>query len=250
MKRSFWFTMRCVAFSSAISLTLPITSSAQNTNKNVDMFTLEQVPYGFVTPNGEKKGVFYEILSEIMSVSHIGTSNNLIPFKRVVARIDAKENFCTIAANDEENIALFDLVEPIGFQLSAGILPGPGIDLNDYSNLKDIRIAVPLGAYINEKFHNDTNIIKVSSSKYDNAIKMLKSGRVDAVAGAMPALMYLAQKQGINKEYFGKPLIFKPLDIYLLCSYGLAPDVRAELKKTLIDLKSEGGIQQILDSYF
>jgi ABC-type amino acid transport substrate-binding protein len=239
-----------VFISSAILLTLPLSSSANSRNKDVDMITLGQVPYGFVTPEGEKKGAFYDILNEIMSVSHIGNSNRLIPFKRVLAQITAHKNVCTIAANDNENKAVFDLVEPVGFKLSAGVLPGPAIDLNDYSNLKGIRIAVPLGAYISEKFHDDQDLIKVTSSKYTNAMKMLKTGRVDAVAGAMPALMYISQTQGIDKKYFGKPLVLQSYDVYLLCSYDLAEDARSILKKTLIELKSNGKIKQILDSYF
>jgi len=231
-------------------LTFPVLSFSQNTHKKIDMVTLGQIPYGFVTSKGENKGVFYEILNEIISISQIGSSHKLIPFKRVVAKMKAKQTFCTIASNDDENIALFDLVEPIGFTIFAGILPGPNIDLNDYSKLKGLRIAVPLGAYISKRFKNDNNLLKIASSKYTNAIKMLKSGRVDAVAGAMPALMYISKTQGIEQAYFGKPLLLKSYDMYLLCSYDLPKDTRRILKQTIIDLKSKGKIQQILDSYF
>jgi len=250
MKRSFWPAFNSILFSSLILLTLPQHSSASSETKEVEMITLAQVPYGFLTSKGENKGVFYEILNEIISVSKIGNSHQLIPFKRVVARMKAKQNFCTIAANDDENKSLFDLVEPIGFKLSAGILPGPNIDLNDYSKLKGLRIAVPLGAYISEKFNKDNNLLKVPSSKYTNAIKMLKSSRVDAVAGAIPALMYISKTQSIEQTYFGKPLLLKSYDVYLLCSHDLQTETRHILKKTLIELKSKGKIQQILDSYF
>jgi len=231
-------------------LTFPLTCLAQEVKKNLDMVTLGQIPYGFSTAEGELKGAFYEILNEIMVVSKIGNANNILPFKRVLARIRADKKFCTIAANDDDNTPLFDLVEPIGFKMVTGVLPAPTIELNDYSNLKGISIAVPLGAFISDKFNNDNTLIKVSSSKYDNAIKMLKSDRVDAVAGSIPALMYITKKQGIDKNYFGKPLLLQSFDVYLLCSYGLSPEVRSSLKKTLIELKSKGKVQQILNDYF
>ena len=66
----------------------------------------------------------------------------------------------------------------------------------------------------------------------------------------MPALMYIAKTQGIDKKNFGKPLVFESFDVYLLCSYGLDTEVRRVLKHTLIDLKSQGEIQKILNHYF
>jgi len=228
---------------------MPVASSSQATPINVDMLTLSQIPYGFVKPDGKTTGVLYEILNNIMAVSGVEKTNNIVPFKRVLARIHAKQQFCTIAAGTSQSAELFDLVEPIGYKMSAGVLPAKGIDLVNYASLKNIQIAAPLGAYVDKRFNNDTSLQKVVSSKYVNAMKMLISGRVDAVAGAIPALTYIAKTQGMDKHSFGKPLVFEPFDVYLVCTYGIPSDIRQKLKNALVNLKSNGKVQQILKRY-
>jgi len=249
MKKKFGFSISCIILTLALLLAFPVASAEQEITSSLDMLTLSQIPYGFVTPEGETTGVLYQILNEVMVLSTIGKHNNLVPFKRGLAKIRAKHNFCTIAAGTTESAELFDLVEPIGYQMSAGILPAKGIDLVDYDSLKNLRIAVPLGAYIEERFNSDTNLHKIIPSKFVNAMKMLKSGRIDAVAGTIPALTYIAKTQGMDERSFGKPLIYDPFDLYLLCSYGIPTDVRYKLKKALKDLKAKGRVQQILERY-
>jgi ABC-type amino acid transport substrate-binding protein len=249
MKKKIGFLGRRALLMFALLLTFSVHSSELEAKKPLDMLTLSQIPYGFVTAEGDTSGVLYQILNEIMVLSTIGKYNNLVPFKRILAKIRAKHRFCTIAAGTTASAELFDLVEPIGYQMSAGILPVKGIDLVDHDSLKNLKIAVPLGAHIEEKFNNDNDLHKVIPSKFINAMKMLKSGRVDAVAGTMQALTYIAKTQGLTKDDFGKPLIYEPFDLYLLCSYGIAADIRYKLKNALIELKTKGKVQQILDNY-
>jgi len=249
MKQKFRAAVSRAIVKLTLLLALPVASLEQDAAKSLDMLTLNQIPYGFVTPAGETTGVLYQILNEIMALSNVGELNNIVPFKRILAKIRAKHHFCSIAAGTDASAELFDLVEPVGYQMTPAILPIKGIDLVDYGSLKNIRIAVPLGAYIDEKFNNDTSLQKVAPSKFANAMKMLRSDRVDAVAGTMQALTYIAKTQGMDKSYFGKPLLYKPFSLYLLCSYGISIDARGKLKKALVDLKANGRVQQILDSY-
>ena len=223
-----------------------LSSSNQGDLKNFNMLTLSQIPYGFVTPDGNTTGVLYEILNHVMALSGVGKSNDIIPFKRVLARINAKQQFCTIAANTPLSANVFDLVEPIGYQISAGILPAKGINLINYSNLKNLKIDTTLGAYIDERFNNDDSLKKVISSKYENAMKMLINGRVDAVAGAIPALAYIAKRQGLDQNSFGNPLVYDPYDLFLVCSYDIPADIRSKLKSALVNLKASGKVQKRL----
>ncbi len=233
----------------SLLFTFPALSSSQDIIKNFNMLTLSQIPYGFVTPEGKATGVLFEILNNVMSLSGVGKSNDIIPFKRVLARIHAKQQFCTIAANTPLTANAFDLVEPIGYKISAGILPAKGINLTNYSNLKNLRIATPLGAYIDERFNNDDSLQKVISSKYENAMKMLISGRVDAVAGAIPALTYIAKTKGLDRNSFGKPMVYDPFDFFLVCSFDIPSDIRYKLKDALIKLKTSGKVQEVMRRY-
>jgi len=249
MNKKFKLSISSTILSLTFVFVIPSASSKQDSTTKIDMLTLSQIPYGFVTPEGKTTGVLYEILNNIMALSGVEKPNNIVPFKRVLARIHAKQQFCTIAAGTSQSAELFDLVEPIGYRMSAGILPAKGIDLVNYASLKNIQIAAPLGAYVDKRFNNDTTLQKVVSSKYVNAMKMLINGRVDAVAGAMPALTYIAKTKGLSKHSFGKPLVFEPFDVYLVCTYGIPSDIRQKLKNALVKLKSNGKVHQILKRY-
>jgi len=80
-------------------------------------------------------------------------------------------------------------------------------------------------------------------------MKMLISGRVDAVAGAIPALTYIAKTHGLDRDSFGQPFVYEPYDLFLVCSYDIPPEIRYKLKEALINLKTSGKVQKILKRY-
>jgi len=212
------------------------------------MLIMNQTPYGFKTKEGKSTGVLYDILNEIIKSSGINKTITIVPTKRLLA-IMQENKVCTLVA-DTPDIVAFDLIEPVGFKLTAGILPGLGVKVDSYSSLKDKVIAVPLGIHFDKKFHKDNTLKKVRPPHYINAIKMLKKGRVDAVAGALPTLKYIAKKEGMNLMSFNKPLVLAQTEVYLVCTKDFKKNTRLKLKNAILELKSNGTIPKILVEYF
>ncbi|NQZ83421.1 MAG: transporter substrate-binding domain-containing protein [Colwellia sp.] len=232
----------CVFFSSSEQI---------KENKNdVIMITMEQIPYGYLSSEGKTIGVLYDILNEIIRDSGIGQVNQLMPPKRIFSYMMKKQKVCSLLAGVPSIVSNFDLIEPIGYELTAGILPKAGIKLVNYSDLKNITIAVPLGIKINSKFNSDASLIKVHPPEYLNAIRMLKKGRVDAIAGAVSNLLYIAKLEGMQLDVFDKPFVFSRIGVYLVCSKSLDKSIRNKLKQSVIRLKLAGIIQKTLDRYF
>jgi ABC-type amino acid transport substrate-binding protein len=231
-------------------LTVPVTSNAFNDNNNITMITMDQIPYGFRGTNGRTTGVLYDILNEIMIESGIEKKNEVLSPMRLIATMTTKNNVCTLVADTPEVISMFDVIEPIGYQLTAGILPRVGATLLNYSSLRKLTIAVPLGNYINEKFNNDNKLSIMASRNYSNAINLLKTGQVDAIAGAISTIRFVGKKEGMKTTDFGQPLLFSQNDIQLVCTKGLTKKVRRTLKNAVLKLKSNGEIQKIINGYF
>jgi len=236
-------------FTYFLGLFLLIPSYANSSDDSIKVMVMSQTPYGFITKDGQKTGVLYDILNQIIKTSRIGKSISIVPTKRLVAIMKETQKVCTIFANSPD-VSEFDYIEAIGFELTAGILPAKGIKLDNYSSLKNKVIAVPLGIIFDKKFHTDDTLIKVRPPHYINAIKMLKKGRVDAVAGALLTLRYIAKKEGMSPMFFDKPLLFGQANVYLVCTTNLNSSTREKLKKAVITLKSNGTIQRILTQYF
>jgi len=210
---------------------------------------MDQSPYGFTTKDGRKTGVLYDILNQILKTSGMNQPIGIVPTKRLLSILQNERKVCTIVA-DTPDVQVFDLIEPIGFKLTAGILPGIGIKLDNYSSLKNKVIAVPLGIIFDKRFHEDDTLKKVRPHHYTNAIKMLKTKRVDAVAGALLTLKYIAKKEGMNLMSFNKPLVLAQTEAYLVCTTDLEKANREKLKKSVIKLKLNGTIEKILIEYF
>lgn len=203
-----------------------------------------------MSEENKKTGVLYEILKEIKKLTNNSKEIQLYPAKRILLSSKQNNKICSIAANTPDVIESFNLIEPIGFNVTVGILPISGIKLSEYSDLSDKIIAVPLGIIFDEKFHNDKSLNKVHPPAYINGIRMLKKGRADAVAGAIPMLKYIAKKENISKSFFDKPLIMFEASMYLICNKSIKKEETDILKDALKKLKSNGKTQQILDNYF
>jgi polar amino acid transport system substrate-binding protein len=183
-------------------------------------------------------------------ISGLGLPVEIQPTKRLLATMIRGQKNCTILVDSPEVVESLDLVEPIGYKLSAGILPVAGVKLKDYSHLKNIKIAVPLGIIFDNRFHSDKTLAKVSTPLYINGIKLMQLGRVDAVAGAVSVLKFIAKQEGLGEHFFDHPLVFVESDLYLVCSFHLSKNERNKLQQAVIKLRLSGQAQKIINSYF
>ncbi len=213
------------------------------------MLTMDQIPYGYKDTNGKNTGVLFEIMNAIMQASGIGKKHTLIPSKRLGIKMISGSPVCVIVANTPD-VTLQSLVAPIGYSLKMGILPRVDSGITDYKSLTGKTVAVPLGVQFDTVFHNDKSIIKTSPPQYINAIKMLKVGRVDAVAGALINLKSIAISVGMQDKDLAPPIILTQNKMYLICSKEILLTTRQKLKETIKHLRSTGEIQTILRRYF
>ena len=211
---------------------------------------MEQVPYGFMNDNGEFEGVLYDVMNQIIEHSNIGDTNIVVPSKRIFLTMSTKKKSCALLANTPDISDSFVLIEPIGYPLLTGILPRAGIKLPNYASLQNRIIAIPLGIYFDERLDKDETLSILRPLKYTNAIKMLKLKRVDAVAGAIPSLLYIAKEEGMSANEFDEPLVFKSFEVMLVCTDDLTQDILVRLKQSVIYLRDSGIIQKIIDGYF
>jgi len=232
-----------------IFLLLPLPAHAVIGNNTFVMATLEQIPYGFKTSKGKVKGRLFDIMNEIINESGLKASNQLLPLQRLILELNKGEQLCTLIAKTFDTAKHFDLIEPIGIKLAAGVLPRKGLKLTNYASLKKSIIAVPLGVYFDKQFDSDNALTKIHSLGYDSAIQMLKYKQVDAVAGAIESLRYIAKHSSLTVSDFSTPLILSNLKIYLTCNRDTPDTVRQAMRAAIITLKKSGKIQQIHKLY-
>jgi len=224
-------------------------STFVNSEEEIGLFVMEQVPYGFVDDSGENTGVLFDIMHDISRYSEMNGLVKILPLKRLLAALLKDKKSCSLLADAPVVVENFDLIEPIGYQLLAGVLPVRGVKLNSYDDLKGPILAVPLGIQFDRKFNDDDSLNKVTPPQYIDAIRLMKRNRVQAVAGAIDVLRFLARKEGIALHFFGQPLIFIEKDLFLVCSKALTKNERKTLQQSVIELRTSGRIQQLFTDY-
>jgi len=229
-----------------IVLLLAPLAYSETMEKNYSMGSLEQIPYGFKEPNGKVRGILFDIMNEIIKQSGLSATNLLLPPKRLINELTRGVVSCSLLADTHYAQMLFDIIEPIGLKLPAGILPKKGVQLPNYEGLKNITIAIPLGIYFDDIFDKDEALTKVHPPQYLNSIRMLKYGRVDAVAGAIPSLLYIAKNEGMTNRDFGTPLILSNHEVNLTCRRSVNNNVREAMQTATKKLKKSGTIQGII----
>ncbi len=223
---------------------------AKDINSEIAMVTMDQIPYGFVSADGKHTGVLYDILNEIIRESDVGRINEITPPQRVFLQMISNKKTCSLVADLPSVVSNLDLIELIGYEVVFGILPKSGNDLIGYKDLTNLTIGIPLGMDVNDYIKNDIIFSIVSPPKYINAIRMMKKGRVDGVAGNLSALKYIARAEGMTAADFGTPFILQRNNVYLVCTSIITKESRQKLKKAVIKLKENGTIKTILKRYF
>jgi len=223
---------------------------AHSEKDDIAMLTLAQTPYGFTSTTGKTVGVLYDILNEIMVESGIGMYNAIAPSKRIYSYVERNKKFCSLFAGTPDALLNFTAIEPIGYEIDVGVLPRAGIDLSSYAQLEGIAVAVTYGVEFDKRFDADDSLSKVYPRTYLNGIRLFKAGRVDALAGSIPNILYSARQENVSRNDFDAPLIIKKLNIELFCTKDLDDKIRHRLQKAVKKLKSRGKIRSIINRYF
>jgi len=90
-----------------------------------------------------------------------------------------------------------------------------GTNFKSLDDLHDKTVATVRGAKYDDAFTADTKIIKYDTSRYEQSIKMLINGRLDAMIGPSIGLFFTAKKMGYSREKFGDVLVLNTKDTYL-----------------------------------
>lgn len=228
---------------------LPINISANQSIDKISMLTLELLPYGYNTPDGGKAGMLYDIMNGIMADSGVGIANKIKPAKRLINDFSKDNNVCAILMDSPLSRVLSTPVAEIGYKMSVGVIPKAGIELGKYSDLYKLKIAVPRWVVISKQFDTDKMLSKEITPKYLNALSMLKHGRVDAVAGVVPSLLYVARREGISREELGVPMLLVENDFILFCSAAIPMSIKEKLAASVTKLRNNGEIENVIANY-
>lgn len=226
-------------------ITLPCLAGAEELRFGI----MKQHPYGFYKDQ-KPQGYLYEIAQKVLDHAGFEGEPRIFPHQRLHVELKAGAHQCTFFATTAYVVENYNVYEGIGKTIEAVILPRGGLELNRYEDLRNLRIAVPRGVFIDPRFDKDDHLNKMPTLDYKSSMKMLLRQRVDAVVGAMDSLLFNMKELGMSQDLISKPLVFHSFEMVLACrKEGVDIKIIERLNQSIIQLKKEGVFKKIIAKY-
>jgi polar amino acid transport system substrate-binding protein len=218
-------------------------------SEELKFITLEVAPWAYQNKEtGSIEGIFPDIVKEIENRTGNTIAITLTPYARINRELEAGRQDCTMLIREKERDGITDLGELV-FYHPIGVVPSKRLELKKYEELHGLKVSVLRGLIITDRFSNDRGIQKEEDTYYEISLRKMRHGRVDAIAGAIPTIQYLAKKNGMH-DLLGDPLELSSEPIFLQCSHKTKKkDYIDGINKSIQSIKDDLSLDKILEFY-
>lgn len=247
--RSFVFqSRRSLVYSLALALMLIAPAPLSWAQTELRFITIDVAPWAFYDEQSrEFEGAFIEVVRELRQRTGYDISVSLTPFARVDREMESGGHDCTILVpRSEKTVVRGELVS----YHDVGIVPHKTISLAEYDDLHSLDISLLRGSAITERFDTDSELKKQYDTDYLIALRKLARQRIDAIAGALPTILYLAEKNNLD-QHLGQTLKLTEIPLVFQCS-RLSPNLEAMpvINRAIETMRDDGTIDKIKADYY
>lgn len=224
---------------------------ANDVENCLNFHVIKNSPMGYYNANGDLTGVHLEYLNAIEKQSGLCINKTLTPYPRIWESIKhGKHDGGIIFRSNSRD----DFVKYVGKikTVKTVVLPVKGAILRSYDDLKNLRIGKTKGTHLSERFDGDDSLNIIELTGYDQAAKMIRVGRIDAVAGSALVLSYQLNKHNvIDKIALENKLTLGEKEQWLqLAKTSRHQDKLLLMQKAIKELQAKGALTEILDKYY
>lgn len=224
------------------------TSSASDCLK---FHVIENAPMGYLNTEQKLLGVHLEYLKALETETGFCIKTNLVPYPRIWKSIELGKHDGGIIFKSLSRSSSVTYVEKIR-SVKTIIVAMKGTELSDYNDLKGLIIGKTRGTHLSKQFDNDLSLKIVELNNYGQAAKMIKLGRIDAIAGSALVLSYQLNKYNILADVdFTNKLILGEKEQWLqLSNKSKHLDKIPKLQQAIQQLKQDGSFDLIMNKYY
>lgn len=193
------FIFKCLLACIYTSLILSSYSAQANSN-TLNVSVPSFAPFNSFAENAQCHGASVMALKHI--TRHLDIELRFIdyPYARILHSLKSAElDVALIFKNSHINNDV-DYIGPVSHSKIV-IISKPQLKIEKYTDLHVLKsVAVIRNAQFDDKFDNDHLINKVNVDSYQQAARMLKHNRVDAMIGSLIGIEYALHQQGMSKS--------------------------------------------------
>lgn len=211
-------------------------------------------PYRVVS-NGTMRGLDFDLMKELTERVPFRVAYLPMPWNRSLVQMQqGKVDAMTgLARRPEREQFIYYIEPPYSVCSTVFYTPeGKGRSIRTYEDLKDRRLGFVLGSAYFPQFDEDQTLGKIGVATEGQLIKMILAGRLDAFVGTDCQVDYELVSQGLTGKI--EKAVFRPgntVDLYFGVSrYSLFFGYVEELERVMRQMKQDGTLQRINESYF
>lgn len=191
-------------------------------------------------------GAFPDLVREIARRTGHSISISLQPFARVERELEAGEQDCAILMWIDSRAAVVERGETV-YAMPFGVIARKGVRLQSYDDLAPLVVSVVRGVPISARFDADADVRKDFDKDYAVAVRKMVHGRVQAVAGALPTITYLAESSGLG-DALGDRMVLSTVPLVLQCSRRSSNlDLMPQLNEAVRAMAADGTLSRMLE---
>jgi polar amino acid transport system substrate-binding protein len=207
----------CSKYISRFLLIWAVLASSNVTAAEFKMISMDAVPWAYFDAKENRySGIFPDLVREIEKHSGHDIKITLTSYARINRELETGRQDCTMLITEKKRGEITNLGELV-FNIPMGVIPNKNTTLTRYEDLSGLTISVLRSLNITDKFTQDNELKKEFDTGYEIGLRKMLHGRLDAIAGTIPTIKYLAKEKGMG-ELLGKPLLLRFNPIYLQCS--------------------------------
>lgn len=226
-------------------LTLFLLAAGATGQQALDFDVLDLAPYGFRAEDGQLRGSFVEMLKAIGDRAGLTTRQHLYSAPRIAQKMKNRQCACSIFLRMPQLDRHFTFVAPIPWQIRIVVVAEQHLPLNTLADLKPLRVAVPRGMDFNSPIDRADAFNRYPTNGYLQSTRMLKRGRVDAMAGTEPSLDYLMRREGLHRQMRKLAVGSHPAALYCIDTLNQ----HRQLREAVAALTANGELERIIARY-
>lgn len=225
-------------------------TAASAAERSLKFITIDVAPWASIDPKtGKPWGVFPAVVEEIAKRTGAKITYTLHPFSRIDRELETGGQDCTIIVWSDERARIVQRGELISDH-PMGVIARKGVRLKKYDDLNGLTVSVLRGLSVDPRFDADKSVRRDYDDDYAQGLRKIAHGRLDAIAGAIPTIQFVAKQDG-QEQHLGDVLTINTIPLVLQCAKK-SPNIgfMPKLDQAIRDMRDDGTLKRILDENF
>jgi ABC-type amino acid transport substrate-binding protein len=157
---------------------------------------------------------------------------------------------CTILLQTTHLKQKLDQIAEVQPRFPSVIVSRLGFEVKRVGDLRGHILSIPRGSYTGYPIADDPLIHRELSNGYAQSVRLLKAGRVDAIAGTALSIFFNLYRLGMTRQSYGSVVVFDNTPLWLQCRHkALSADILERLRKATEAVRDAGVVKDILQRY-